>query len=1028
MESLIYGNGYIVPSALRGLHAWIATLTPSLTHKFVERDSYGVFRYGDPASLSIHDSKGLLKSLEETAANDPYFRSEDWHATFARGLAKPELKEDIIRIIRNPDSSYQLSHLLIESTQGDKFVREIEDDLLAIAIDSSAIPIERYASIEALLESDAELPWTKIVDQLTQENDTASFKVIGRIIKNETSLFNGEKLANILKQSSKPEHSKDSLSYYEFSYGLEKKMSLQQLDDSLHVLLTSKEDSNDPNVKRYRNIEEWIYKFAEERLKRSDPPEAKIILSWLQYGDDIGSPTDNYHKSSWNEFSKEYFSTNESLRREIQKEALKLISSEQGYWSIFMRYGLNYSGLWLREEDVIHHLIFLSENNASYSDWLLCWKALVVLAKNSSDFIGSAYAYARQQSEQNEQLKEILYEIEHPPTDNFEIEQAALEKKNQKERARRTREIQESYTKVIKDIASGKNLHALRNVANVYLGRYSNLYKDTTPEDRVTELIGRNNVNTAFEGLKIAVEKGDVPSARELTTLRAKENKTYHLECILLAYCDIQIKSGKNLLELSPNLLHSSLASCHWDTHYGDSLTSDLRDQLEKIIFTNKKSKEDFVRDTMEPYLESEASHVAGLYRFARYEEFSDIAGAISMEWLKKYGNLPHESESHILAAAIHYNANTDLIELIRKRIRNKIWNNSEQEGIWMGAAFLLDIEYHQNELNEYVKRDKKHLWPLRSIAFNRGGNQENESSICWPKLNAQHNHFLINSFGSHWPPTDFPSEAWCGDENDWDACKFIEGRISDLASDLSDEAASFLKKFIGNKDLDGYQDYIKHAYAQQTRQRAEANKKLLHIEQVQNLLIHGEPSTHDDMQAIILDELDSLQDRIRNSPRNEIAPFWNNDLPQEENYCRDLIASALIPYLERYGIRIDTEAAMPNNNRCDLLNTHGVMNLPIEIKGQWHPKIWSAATEQLQNYTREYRSKGRGIYLILWFGYLGTKKLKNPRGWKSQPLPKTVEKMKKLLIQKYSDISEKTRIFVLDLSTTSNHPVVPPK
>ena len=107
----------------------------------------------------------------------------------------------------------------------------------------------------------------------------------------------------------------------------------------------------------------------------------------------------------------------------------------------------------------------------------------------------------------------------------------------------------------------------------------------------------------------------------------------------------------------------------------------------------------------------------------------------------------------------------------------------------------------------------------------------------------------------------------------------------------------------------------------------------------------------------------------------------------------------------------------MPDSNRCDLLYSHGLMNLPVEIKGQWHNAVWTAAGEQLQNYTREYHSDGRGIYLVLWFGYLGANNSKNPRGWKGQPQPKTLEKMESLLEIKCKNVSEKTKIMVLDLS-----------
>ncbi|MFI5140096.1 MAG: hypothetical protein ACHQIM_19910 [Sphingobacteriales bacterium] len=90
-----------------------------------------------------------------------------------------------------------------------------------------------------------------------------------------------------------------------------------------------------------------------------------------------------------------------------------------------------------------------------------------------------------------------------------------------------------------------------------------------------------------------------------------------------------------------------------------------------------------------------------------------------------------------------------------------------------------------------------------------------------------------------------------------------------------------------------------------------------------------------------------------------------------------------------------------------------------MEIKGQWHPKIWTAGCEQLSFYTKEYHANGYGIYLVLWFGELGNiKHNKNPRGWQGQRKPRTYEEMCSYIEKRYIDISEKTKIFVMNLST----------
>lgn len=112
----------------------------------------------------------------------------------------------------------------------------------------------------------------------------------------------------------------------------------------------------------------------------------------------------------------------------------------------------------------------------------------------------------------------------------------------------------------------------------------------------------------------------------------------------------------------------------------------------------------------------------------------------------------------------------------------------------------------------------------------------------------------------------------------------------------------------------------------------------------------------------------------------------------------------------------------MPNNKRCDILCTYKDWDLPIEIKGQWHPNVWTAACDQLEeNYSRSYRANGRGIYLVVWFGSVVGK---NPpkSGYKTHP--SSCEEMLTMINERAPRaISSKTKIFVLDVSKPQNQP-----
>ena len=79
----------------------------------------------------------VYNSLEKLAEDDPYFRTEDWGVSFGRGIARQELRDEFLNIIRNHNLPL-LAELVIESIRGDKFSNDIRCDLRNIVIDSSS--------------------------------------------------------------------------------------------------------------------------------------------------------------------------------------------------------------------------------------------------------------------------------------------------------------------------------------------------------------------------------------------------------------------------------------------------------------------------------------------------------------------------------------------------------------------------------------------------------------------------------------------------------------------------------------------------------------------------------------------------------------------------------------------------------------------------------------------------------------------------------------------------------------------------
>ena len=108
-------------------------------------------------------------------------------------------------------------------------------------------------------------------------------------------------------------------------------------------------------------------------------------------------------------------------------------------------------------------------------------------------------------------------------------------------------------------------------------------------------------------------------------------------------------------------------------------------------------------------------------------------------------------------------------------------------------------------------------------------------------------------------------------------------------------------------------------------------------------------------------------------------------------------------------------------SKRADLAYAMGAMQLPMEVKGQWHDEVWDAASGQLDaQYLADWRSEQRGIYCVLWFGDVAAatgRRLKvHPDGL---PPPRSADEMRATLEARIP-VARRPRIdvVVLDLAT----------
>ena len=108
----------------------------------------------------------------------------------------------------------------------------------------------------------------------------------------------------------------------------------------------------------------------------------------------------------------------------------------------------------------------------------------------------------------------------------------------------------------------------------------------------------------------------------------------------------------------------------------------------------------------------------------------------------------------------------------------------------------------------------------------------------------------------------------------------------------------------------------------------------------------------------------------------NAWRQYWNVDQydrpkdPRPENSCRDILLTVLQHRLRQQGIDAQPEGHYVNDKRADIRVSYGGFQVPVEIKKNSRPDLWSALRNQLMaKYTSAPETDGYGIYLVFWFG-----------------------------------------------------------
>jgi len=1001
----LFGQGHGVPTSLRGLHAWMAHFDDTLAEVCVAADPYAVLRYGDAETMPVHVARSLLRALAALSDRDPFFRAEDWGRHPASGLMRVELKDDILALIGTPDQHTHLTLLLVEAMAGSELTTALEPELRAMMFDTARYYGERSRAADALRElgriGDPIETIERLLAQGGEDDRRLAWEVLHDLGLGTVSMDLAVRTlyARIGLTVSDPDQNDDRLDLAHLSDSSIEALTIDQLT----ALLDAAREFGEPLVENSNHSAKAqvadLMRLGGLRALTLDPKmEPADIwrrLHWIDHHQ-------GYKRETTNALI-EWFGTRPAVRRAIQTHVVFNGGYEHVRDASFALYHCGL-GLYPDEEDVIALIEEFGRRRGDGNVDLKMLEELVLLAPRREGIGPTVRTAAAKIGAASPAFMAKLEELSKPIVYDWERKQAEAQRKADAHRAKVHQSFRDGLANDLLAVDAGAP-NLLYDPAKAYLGRFSDFDREAPPETRVNAFLGQELAERVLNGFIASIDRNDRPSAKDIVETHLND-KVYFAELSLVCGVAERLRRGLGIDDLTVEARESAFMAWRRTTESQISGGTDLK-PLEVAVLCDDAAIERFFRTSIEPQLERKAGHVYDLYSLGNDPRWRPLAGRLAVEWLRRFPSLPASVEAELLGHATRHAGLVELQALARET-RSRVHRDYETMLAWLALDFLVDFDAMFDDLVAAAADDRDFLWFVRNRVSGERDDPERRLSIS-------QRQFIVERFGHAWPRTSRPQGSSSGDTNPWDATSTIENSSYAIGGDPSHEATAALEHLIAVADP-SYVDPLRHALALQLRARRDSEFTPVPVAGLTAVVGGGLPSTIDDMRAFFGDRINALNDRMHSTATDMWEAYWDGTKPRGENFCRNRLVEHISGQLPD-AIRFAPEMHMPQQKRADIAAILGRIGLPVEIKGQWHPEVWTAPVEQLAaRYLHDWHAEGRGAYIVLWFGDVPGKNLPaHPDGLAP---PKIPDELRTMLINRLPEnLRDVIDVYVVDVS-----------
>ena len=974
VRAMITAGDGVVVTVFRGLSAWLAALCPAAREQLIDSDPVGVGLYGDLQGFSVDNKSRLLLAMNREVAN------HGAHASAFGALASPDMECTLRGFLTDQrrDTDHQLvTEFLLRVLQDGPPLVALFPELLQAVHDDSRWPRVTCATLDALIHISAALP--DGTEQLKQILDKIES---GEIADPDNELL-GKLLVHLYPQEILPSQiwgylvdrgNSDLIgAYFAFWHWRILQRSsdgdVAELLDGLGRLM--------PDLRttfRVYHLDDLPLRLLSRALHRLGDEQAPARLyDWLDAACYPFWDPPRLTDESATEI-RVWLERRSDAQKAVFLEGLNRCPDDDGF-------DLCASEVWYRLHDsapppdfglwCLDTAIATLGEKPKVADQLL--RQAVHYCDRATGGQGLSKAVLEERTLEHEVLRQRLAELLVPPSNIPAASPPRGPRTNQsqvdRERQRWVDLVRDNADALRENRASPRLLFG---IGMAYFGRFPFAAANIASERGLEGVLqSADLVESAKAGLRGTIGRQDVPEVAEIIQL-FMDSRFHPLGPAFLAGMDEIDRAEFDELEgLSALRMRQALAF-HYCTPVGRA--TDAKWYL-RWLNSRPQLVADVLVQCAVPAIRGGKDYIPELYQLVHQKSHGRVAAHATPRLLASFplrcSLRQLETLDELLWAALQHADRTALRALLEEKLSRRSLNMAQRIH-WLAAGVIMAPGTYLKPLESLVEGKDDRIRKMAAFF-----SPDESLPFLVKSLEVRALRSLINLMGRTFDPIGSAGRVTAGRVTpEMRAAEQVARLVCWLGSLSSDDAALALDALIDDDALPKWHVLLERVRDHQRVIHRDASYQHPSIEQIRKTLSNKAPANAGDLAALVVHLLEKLAERVRTSDIPIWKQYWNTsgayggpEFPRIEADCRDTLLSHLRGVLP-IGVIAQPEVEYANDKRADIGVFYGGFNLPVEIKRDRDPRLWSALRDQLiTQYTIDPATGGHGVYLVFWFG-----------------------------------------------------------